>query len=485
MSAIIVEKIRSSKVYDLSYYRLKSRSLSSKVRDLRKSRDKWKSESKSKSNEIKRLEKELELVQSNSGIVVGEKISRHKYHLLIVSICVHLYMVGGCSFRGVVEVIKYLNEVLGWGLKEFPSKSSVENWIKKLGYYSIPEEGFQEYEKGYGLIIDECMVVGKERMLAVLGFDSSKSTDNALSFSDVNVLHIESRLSWKKKDISAVIDSISVKMGSRPKYVISDSCNNLCSGIKLASLDRIEDIGHKLALFAEQCYKKHEPFQALNTDMNQARLKYIMKPCAYLLPPKQRFKARFLNLSPVVNWANKTLNIIDTLKGEEYDSLCFIKKHSAMVLELSQLIKFTNLILERFKNQGLSVGNINWALEKCETYSQEALGKMTLFLNKVRSYLLAEKAKMPDEETVWNCSSDIIESIFGYYKYRKASNILHGVTSFALLIALITKKVAHSNILEINIKTAMEAVFLSDIQQWNDDNLVDNQVIKRYQTLNI
>jgi hypothetical protein len=42
-----------------------------------------------------------------------------------------------------------------------------------------------------------------------------------------------------------------------------------------------------------------------------------MRPCAYLLPPKQRTIARFMNFSGVVDWASNMLRVFSQLQENE------------------------------------------------------------------------------------------------------------------------------------------------------------------------
>jgi hypothetical protein len=84
---------------------------------------------------------------------------------------------------------------------------------------------------------------------------------------------------------------------------------------------------------------------------------------------------------------------------------------------------------------------------------------------------------------VWNVSSDIIESLFGTYKSRKADNPLYGVTPFALALPVMTKIDPEKPKINIDFKKALEGTFMTDLKQWNYDHLIENQVIKRRRIL--
>lgn len=100
-------------------------------------------------------------------------------------------------------------------------------------------------------------------------------------------------------------------------------------------------------------------------------------------------------------------------------------------------------------------------------------------MQQIKSYLEEERKKLPNKKAVWYASSDIIESLFGTVKSKQASNPLHGVTLAILFLPLMTKMDSDNTVLNMNIKQAMEAVYMADLEQWNRDYLIENQVVRR------
>ncbi|GHT04042.1 hypothetical protein AGMMS49525_09950 [Bacteroidia bacterium] len=94
-------------------------------------------------------------------------------------------------------------------------------------------------------------------------------------------------------------------------------------------------------------------------------------------------------------------------------------------------------------------------------------------------YLNEETGKLPDEKTVWNISSDVIESFFGYFKSRKSPNSLNGITKQVLILPLRTKIDVTTGLSNINFKSALENVFLKDLDAWKAENLTDHQAVMR------
>ncbi len=121
----------------------------------------------------------------------------------------------------------------------------------------------------------------------------------------------------------------------------------------------------------------------------------------------------------------------------------------------------------------------------CEIFAQNAQGLPAKWIDKIKQYLQKEQEKLPDEKTVWHVSSDIIESLFGAFKSCKADNPLYGVTPFSLVLPLMTKIDPEKPKLNMDCKEALEGTFMTDLKKWNNEHLIENQVVKRRSVLKI
>jgi transposase-like protein len=467
---------------DLSILRKENRQLRSCCKEIKASRSNWKSK-------YLLLKSSLAVVQNTitnhyECETCQQSIKRHKYNEQLVGLCVNIYVTGGCGLRGVVNILKYLNVALAWGLEDIPCKSSVENWVIKAGYYIYDKVDTCKYEKGYAVVMDECMVQGQERMLAVLGVPANKQTNDALGLNDVDVLGLRVRPSWDSCSIAKVLEEITQKIGEKPTYIISDGSSNLKSAITQYESFRICDAGHEIARLLEHVYKKEPDFENFMKACVQCKYKEVMKPTCYLNPPKQRVIARFMNLSHTIKWAEKLLKIQHNLPETERRAFSFIKNHKAIIHELNSAFEMINEMLHVLKHQGLSFKTVEKCLEECQNYLLNAPYLLSKLIVKVKEYLQTEKEKLFNKDTVWHTSSDIIESMFGMFKNRKASNPLHGVTPFALYLPLLTKTNIGKTGINCNLKDALEGVLISDLKSWNKKYLIENQVVKRCKMFN-
>ena len=444
-----------------------------RLKEVSENRDKWRSHYRELENSIKPSK-----LHKQGGGVNNEKISGHQYSTLIVELCISIYILGNCGLRSSIKILSCLCIIGGLELGKLPSKSSLENWIKKLGY-SISVSDLPQYsECSYSLIIDESMVIGQERLFVILGVSSFKTGSEALEMSQIKILYMRAQASWTGEQIAMAIKKVTEKEGKPAEYVISDKGSTMLKGINNAGLLRIADIGHEVARLTEKHYGTPclESFLAA---AKQSKAKLIMTPSSYLLCPKQRNIARFMNLPPIIAWGLGILQNMDNLSTKEQGQFEWIKAYSDLLTEMSKVFKITEIILKKIKNEGLSYSIIEYCLD---LFTQQRSGASVTFaklLDDLEAHLNGEKEKLPNEKAIWHASSDIIESLFGQYKYRKASNPQHGVTPFILFLPILTRKIPDQDCLDIDVKGALENVLLSDLKTWNRDHLVENQVFKK------
>lgn len=445
-----------------------------RIKEVCESRDKWRTRYRELENSIKPSDR---LNTVDRGVHI-EKILGHQYSTLVVMLCISVYILSNCGLRSVIRIMSCLCVVGGLELGRLPSKSSLENWIKKLGY-SIYVSDLPQYEEcSYSLIIDESMIIGQERMFVILGVSSMKTGSEALEMSQIRILHMGVRPSWTGEQIATEIKKVTEKEGKPPDYIISDKGSTMLKGISIAGLVRIADIGHEVARLTEKYYGTPclESFLAA---AKQSKAKLIMTPSSYLLCPKQRNLARFMNLRPIIEWGLGILQNIEKLNPTEKGQLEWIKAYETLLTELSKVFNTTEKALKKIKNEGLSYATIEYCLAVFKEEQQGASVVFAKLLSELEAHLNGEKEKLPHENAIWHASSDIIESLFGQYKSRKASNPQHGVTPFILFLPILTRKIPDQDCLDIDVKGALEGVLLSDLKAWNCNHLIENQVLKR------
>ena len=453
------EKVKSS--------RSENRRLRQRNKELVDSRDSWHAKYKAL--------KASQFPSVRQRSAHASKAERYQYSVQTIQMSVYLYLVLGCGYRGIVKVLLYFQLEFGViGL--IPSKSTIAVWVQKLGYYKYTNVELPPAES-YGLIIDECMVIGQQRLILILGVSAQKANQEALTYNQVSVLSMAVRSSWKAEHIREEIEKVTEKMGSKPVYIISDGNSNLRKGIADSECIRIADISHQMALIVEKYYRHNAEFMSWQTAIAQAKFKGIMKDVAYLLPPKQRVIARFMNLEPSIVWSKKIIASFEKLSVKEQDFFRPIKEHEAFIEQIEMVFEASQHIADLLKIRGLSYQSVKQCKDILKKYHTKVDVKI---VRVIEEFLQTEKLKLPDADTIWHCCSNCLESLFAKFKQKLPANPLHGITKQVLALPLSTNKG-----LKFDIRTALERVSMADLDQWSKDVLADNQVIRRQNILKI
>ena len=350
-----------------------------------------------------------------------------------------------------------------------------------MDIYDHPQQ--TEKPSDYAMVIDESMMIGSEKLLMTLGIPAQHKGE-PIKMEDMSILDMSVSSSWNSQGVKEKLLASAEKIGSSPRYVVSDNASIMKGGISQALLPHHRDISHSLGVLLERCYKEKSDFQSYTKSMSEAQFKHSMKKEAYLLPPKQRTIARFINLSNWVKWSQKVLNAYHKLTLKERDLLAFVPANASLIDELSEVMGCIDYIEKNCKRNGLSAETIKQCLKKIRNTLFMGNFRMRNLGEAICRFLQEEGKLLENEENAHNNSSDIIESTFGVYKRRKSPNKLYGVTSFILFMPVYAQCASKEYSKSHSPKLHLENVKLWQIQQWTEDNLTTNLVTKRIKTLN-
>jgi hypothetical protein len=458
----------SRQVEDLQLYIKENKKQSSKqtrrIENLKQKNQELKKTLKKKDPELKCL-------------IPQTRIKRHKYNTMVVGLCMELCTKCNLSFRSISKILDILDAYFGLNLASIPCPNTIENWMKKSGYKAYHTQ--DERKKKHALIIDESMMLGNEKLMMVLKVDAEKGKEVALRKQDVSVVNISVASSWNSTGVKQIFKEIEEKVGSSPLYVVSDNDTKLRKSIREMGYTHIRDAGHSIALMLEQAYAKTGRFKGFIKSLSSVKVREVMRPTSYLLPPVQRSIARFMNLSDIIKWSKQIIKIFPQLNETEKQVFNFVKINRNMINELNIVFRTVNNILTILKIKGLSKNTISACTAMLQTDMNVKDKGAVKVREAIKKYLEEGELKLKDDKSCWNASSDIIESMFGTYKFRRSKNRLNGITAYVLLLPLLTRIGGLHERPNIDFKDALESVFMKDLKTWTKNNLTENLAVKR------
>lgn len=327
------------------------------------------------------------------------------------------------------------------------------------------------------MIIDDSIKFGTKKILLIFGLRAGEiDFSRPLQFSDLTTLHISAEESVSGDLIQKKLDLVKKEVGVID-FAVSDMAGSIRKGLRQSSLIHVPDITHKIATFLEATYKELPEFKKYTKAMHRMRVTKSMSSVAYVVPPKQRVKSRYLNLHIISDWGIKVLNYLNTTKKkDQIKELRWVLRYKVFIEELNELNQIIKQIEKIIKTEFLS----DETIAKCEkiiSQSTKSYSKVTEVCSQIIDYLKTTRALLPEMEKIL-CTSDIIESAFGKYKNYISKNPMHGASGLALCIAAFTGELADEMI-----KASMEASKIKDIKQWTIANIGESELSKRKKTL--
>lgn len=390
--------------------------------------------------------------------------------------CLLVYTYTGHSLRGTAKTVEVFDFLLEKAFGSLPDFTTIKTWIEKAGL-DVYRNKKLSLDEAYSLIIDGSITIGGQQLMLQLKVPS-EHPDHPLTHADTEVVGMKVADSWPSEKVSKELLSTVEELGKAPSYILSDNGSNLCKASREVEFVHHRDVSHSFGTFLERTYKEDVDFSSFMKSMGKTR-RYALTSVAYLMPPKQRSIARFMNMFNGVDWAKHMLDNFYKLSDKEKYFYFFLHNHASIIEELDEVMSLYEQILHICKTEGLSLETAERCISLTRKHLLPGSDRMKLLQGYILEYFRKETSLLKSPSEVHNISSDIIESTFGFFKERKSPNKNFGVTSFVLTIPLHTKLRKLDDVECFDVKQRMEATTINDVKEWKREKLLPNQTRKR------
>jgi hypothetical protein len=374
----------------------------------------------------------------------------------------------------------------------------------------------KEFRSDWVYIIDYTMTIGIEKCLVILGVPLSNLRKNGfnLSLPDVNILHLSITKHANSQIVQDALSQTSNKSGV-PIEIISDYGADVKKGIdefckKHSQVNFIYDVTHLSGCILKRIVESDNMWLELSAKIELCKHKTKQSVLSFLSPPCQRNKSRYLNLEGLIKWARQVKiyenkgdfsDIENEIRQNGYlinrkryncpesevsekaieifiEKFGWMKQYYAHFEEYGQYMKVINKIKGEIGIHGLSK-HILTKLENQfveEGLSLKAGNLKEELMHKIEQYL----PKGTKETDAYLGRSDIIESLFGKYKYYCSEGSMMGLTQSVLIMGAVTSKMDQETI-----SNAMEFSKLKKIKDWTDINIGETIYAKRKRVMNL
>ena len=411
------------------------------------------------------------------------KAARHHYFVEQVYWFISMVLSATVSLRGSSEVMEITVELLGLEA-DVPYWTSGRMWLMRLGYDKL--ERAKEKGDDWVWIVDPMVVIGEQKCLLIFGSRLSELEflDGALKHEDVEPIAV---LPVRHSDGDVVFQQLEegVKKTGVPRSIIGDQGSDLKKGVekfceKHPETSYIYDIKHKTANLLKKELGPEAEWKEYLRLCSETRSKVQQTRLAYLMPPEQRAKGRYMNVYQQIEWGIKALDVIENARAkgvkvkeapEIEKKLGWLRGYRENLKEWRQLIEVTNQGEEFIRANGLYRGcEKDLAKQLAGTGEGERAKKLKQELER---FVEGESKKAKEGEVLLG-SSEVIESVIGKIKYVGGEQGKKGLTGMILSAAAMVSKTT-----EDVVKTALESVKTKDILKWRKKHLGQTMQAKR------
>ena len=365
-----------------------------------------------------------------------------------------------------------------FNLKRTPSINSGKSWMLKLGYYNITKT--QTIADDWIYIIDHSIQMGKEKLLLILGVRvKDLPRDRALKYEDVEIIDLQPVKTSTGEVVYEQIKEASKKTGN-PRAIVSDMGSDIKLGVKKfrefsPSTVHVYDLKHKIALLIKKILERDDEWGEFKKFANFVAKKLQNSTLAGYRPPKQKEKARYMNIEDLVRWGDQISIKYERLQETKVKTEDEIKLESVIadIAKFEQSVEiWTEMVMvfqliERFMN----IHNLQRdSYEKFYELHEGKLQKLKTeeakgFAIQILSFIKEQQEVCNQNERLLH-SSQIIESLFGKLKFLEKEQSKSNFTSLVLSMGAMVSK-STPDIL----KKALESVNVKKIKQWTKEKI--------------
>jgi hypothetical protein len=380
----------------------------------------------------------------------------------------------GLGYKQIERVFKVL---FSDSFQKKPSDSTIRLWLMRSGYAKLNNP----LPDGQWLMIGDVTVdIGALKCLVSVGVNLDvlyEREDITLTLNDLEIIGIhptqKATGEFAEKSFREDIDRLGGIKNLRG--IIIDQGSDLTKGAKLLQegeekLKFFHDISHKLSHVLEKDLKDDPFWEEYTKHLTKTKQLVQQTELAGLQPPKQRSKARFMNVALYIDWFSKLKKSeqdgnLDEIPKERFNEYFgWMSKFEFFHEVIDQKVGIVETIKDTIRRGGYSMEIYEHLIDLFDTMPLDGVHS---FICDALDVVYEEVKKLDDEERLPG-TTEIIESLFGSYKYHSACGG-HGITGNVLTMGSLVGKTQTSE----EIGKTMEATPVKSVLDWVTSNVGD------------
>lgn len=402
------------------------------------------------------------------------KIPRHQFPLGVVAGSLALVLRLGTRLRRVPAVLE-----MTWRWLELEglvaSHYSVRLWLLRLGLYQLNRPKLQGDD--WMWILDHTMQLGERKCLIIVGIRQSAwdAEDRCLSHEDVELIDLQPVTHSTGEVVYQQMEAATSKTRV-PRAIISDDGRDIHRGVDLflqvhPATVWLYDIKHKTACLLKHQLQGDASWQTFVGEVSRFNRRVSFTRLACLAPPHQRGKARYMNVDVVVDWAEKSLALLERPDGllelgldaaAVEEKLGWLRGFAPQVRGWREVLEVIEATEHYVRHEGIH----RQAAEELAAALPEPSSEPARKLREQLLEFIHKEAQQAGEEERLVGSSEVVESIIGKFKHLAGERGHHGLTGMVLSIGALVGRVTIATV-----QAALTDVTTPDVWKWCHSHL--------------
>jgi len=379
------------------------------------------------------------------------------------------------SYRSIPRLLRQFRRSSSAQAAWIPHFTSIIFWTLRLGLGLLKQ--VERLNQPWAAIIDHSIDIGTKKALVVLRvpLDHPAEKKRALRLSDCECIGLRISETVNADTIAVELGEIFEQSGL-PDIIIKDGDRTLNKGVTNTlrqyskPISMIDDIGHYAVRVLKNTYAKTDDYKRFTHRVSEGAKKLRQTAFAFLIPPKLRSKGRFQNVSKIGKWGARIIRLLDDKPTEQNeDAISRLREAfpdfeqlKDFIQEFAHTTRALSLLMKIIKNKGLGENNYR----RCEKVVS-TLPKENGIQPKIRQWLDEHRAlsrQLPVSSLM--VSSDVIESLFGRFKYAVERSPQADMNRTVLLIPALC-----GNLDDDKINRALSLASCKDVSVWEEENI--------------
>jgi len=412
-----------------------------------------------------------------------QMVAHHHFSVGLVLLFLHLVLFAAASLRGASRVFALLQEQLGFSLG-MPHWSTGRLWILRLGHYKLTRP--KVIADDWVWLVDHSNQIGQEKCLVILGIRLCDLPPPGECLRHEHLEPIEI-LPVTKSNGQVVCDQLEANIAKTgvPRAIIKDDGNDLTAGANLfcqrhPQTCQIYDIKHQVALMLRDRLEKDPTWSSFNRQLRQSKVQVQQTELAFLAPPGQRPKARYMNVETLVSWGQRTLEVVDHKPPQVMalvtaprleEKLGWLREYRQPLSRWSAMFALTTAAEDFVRRQGLYQGAKQDLAQVLAPLAEDISSRE--MADALVEFVAQESANAHANERLPG-TTEVLESCFGKLKALEHDQCKSGFTgmvlSLAATVSATTASVVHK---------ALESTCTREVLKWCKDKIGPTVQAKR------